>query len=173
MKNSILKNGIVGGVLTSLMMGFVTFYMKTNPEAEPNMIFVILTMIFANLFIILGIINYQKKHTENYSILKSILVGSLISLIISTIYVGVWLIIYYNFFSDFMEHYAEIVLKRTNPSELSKVTAEMNQMKEWYKSPIMIILLTYMEILPIGILVSLSTSITLFFIQKKKNIVEN
>lgn len=59
-----------------------------------------------------------------------------------------------------------MILKKANPEELAAKTAEMNQMKAWYKNPLMIILLTYMEILPIGIVVSLIGSLIL----KKKSI---
>lgn len=65
-----------------------------------------------------------------------------------------------------MEQYSEMILKKANPEELAAKTAEMNQMKAWYKNPLMIILLTYMEILPIGIVVSLIGSLIL----KKKSI---
>ena len=54
-----------------------------------------------------------------------------------------------------MDQYGEMVLKNTKPENLAAKTAEINQMKEWYKNPIMVILLTLMEILPIGIVVSL------------------
>lgn len=60
-----------------------------------------------------------------------------------------------------MEQYSEMVLKKTNPEEFEAKTSEMNQMKEWYKNPIMIILLTLMEILLIGIVFSLICALVL------------
>src|SRR3970040_377810 len=130
-------------------------YMKTYPDREPSAIVGFGSMLLAFTFVILGI--KQQRETNNGVITfgKAFLTGLSISLVISTIYVLVWLIIYYNFFPDFMEQYSKMVLKNTSPEDLAAKTAEMNQMKEWYKSPIMIILLTFMEILPIGIVVSL------------------
>ena len=54
-----------------------------------------------------------------------------------------------------------MVLKNTKPELVAEKTAEMNQMKAWYKNPVMVILLTYMEIFPIGILYTLVSSIVL------------
>ena len=48
-----------------------------------------------------------------------------------------------------------MAIKKANPDELAKITEEMNSFKEMYKNPIMVILLTYLEILPIGIIFSL------------------
>jgi F0F1-type ATP synthase assembly protein I len=155
MKNIILKNGIFGGIIVSIVMISMTLYMKANPEHEPNAIIGFSSMLLAFIFVILGI---KKKRETNSGVItfsKAFLTGLSISLVISTIYVIVWLIVYYNFFPNFMEQYSEMVLKNTNPEELVAKTSEMNQMKEWYKNPIMIILLTLMEILPIGIIVSL------------------
>jgi hypothetical protein len=155
MKNSILKNGIFGGIIVSIVMISMMLYMKTYPDREPSAIVGFGSMLLAFLFVILGI--KQQCETNNGVITfgKAFLTGLSISLVISTIYVLVWLIIYYNFFPDFMEQYSKMVLKNTNSEELAAKTAEMNQMKGWYKNPIMIILLTFMEILPIGIVVSL------------------
>lgn len=155
MKKNILKNGVFGGIIVSIVMISITIYMKTYPNYEPSAIIGFGSMLLAFIFVILGI--KQQRETNNGVITfgKAFLTGLGISLVISTIYVLVWLIIYYNFFPDFMEQYSKMVLKNVSPDELASKTAEMNQMKEWYKSPIMIILLTFMEILPLGIVVSL------------------
>jgi hypothetical protein len=60
-----------------------------------------------------------------------------------------------------MDYYSEMVLKNTKPDEIAAKTSEMNQMKEWYKNPIMIILLTLMEIFPLGIVISLFAALVL------------
>ena len=54
-----------------------------------------------------------------------------------------------------MEHYCDLALKQTPPEELAAKKAEMEQYKEMYKSPIGVILLTYMEIFPIGVIFTL------------------
>jgi hypothetical protein len=154
MKNNILKNGILGGIIASIVMASMVFYMKANPEQEPNMIIGFTGMLLAFIFVILGI--KQERETNNGSITfgRAFLTGLGITLVISTMYVLVWLVIYYNFFPDFMDKYGEMALKNAKPEEFSAKTAEINQMKEWYKNPLMIIILTYMEILPLGIVVS-------------------
>lgn len=162
MKSIILKNGIFGGIIVSLVMISMTLYMKTYPDCEPSAIIGFGSMLLAFIFVILGI--KQQRETNNDGSItfgKAFLTGLSISLVISTIYVLVWLIIYYNFFPDFMEQYSNMVLKNTSPEELAAKTAEMNQMKEWYKNPIMVILLTLMEVFPIGIVVSLIGALVL------------
>jgi len=166
MKNIVLKNGLIGAAVVSSFMIGVTFYMKTHPNNEPNATLGFTSMILAFAFVIIGIIQQRKADDGVITFGKAFLTGLYISLIIATIYVILWLIIYYNFFPDFMEKYTSMVLKNTKPNEIAAKTAEMNQMKEWYKSPIMITLLTYMEILPIGILVSLISALIL---KKKAN----
>lgn len=161
MKNNILKNGILGGIIVSIVMISMTLYMKTYPDREPSSIVGFGSMLLAYIFVILGM--KQQRETNNGVITfgKAFLTGLSISLVISTIYVLVWLIIYYNFFPDFMEQYSKMVLKNTSPEELAAKTADMDQMKEWYKNPILVILLTLMEVFPIGIVVSLICALVL------------
>lgn len=161
MNNNILKNGIIGGIIVSVVMMCVTLYMKANPDYEPSAIVGFSSMLLAFIFVILGIKKERENNNGHLTFGKGFLTGLYISLVISTIYVLVWLIIYYNFFPDFMEQYSAMVLKNTSAEELAAKTEDMNQMKELYKSPIMIVLLTYMEILPIGIIVSLIGALVL------------
>jgi len=118
-------------------------------------------MLLAFTFIVIGIIQVKKSDGGFITFSKAFLTGFLISLIASFIYVIVWLIIYYNFFPNFMDQYGEMVLKNTKPENLVAKTTEINQMKEWYKNPVMIILMTLMEIFPIGIVVSLVSALIL------------
>ena len=161
MNNIILKNGLIGGIIVSIFMGFTTMYMKSNPEVEPSMFVGFASMILSFFFVVWGI--KQQRDTNNgiISLGKGFVTGLLISLVISTIYVFVWLVIYYNFFPNFMDHYADIAIKNADPKDLAIVTEEMNTYKEYYKSPLMIILLTFMEILPLGIVVSFISALVL------------
>lgn len=155
MKNIILKNGIFAGLIVSGFMAAMTLYMKANPEMEPSMVVGFAGMIVAFSFIIIGIKQQRTANNGSITFGNAFLTGFLISLIASAMYVVVWLIIYYNVFPNFIEHYSEMMIKKAKPEDLAKVTEEMNQYKEWYKSPIMVVLLTLMEILPMGIVVSL------------------
>jgi hypothetical protein len=166
MKKSIHKNGIFGGIIVSIVMISMTLFMKTYPDREPNVIIGFGSMLVAFAFVIRGIKQERETNSGVITFGRAFLSGLSISVLISTIYVIVWLIVYYNFFPNFMEQYSEMILKKANPEELAAKTAEMNQMKAWYKNPLMIILLTFMEILPIGIVVSLIGSLIL----KKKSI---
>jgi F0F1-type ATP synthase assembly protein I len=154
MQNNIFKNGILGGIIVSIAMISMIWYMKAYPDREPSAIIGFASTFLAFIFVILGIKQERKINNGIITFKRAFLTGLGISVVISTIYVLVWLVIYYNFFPNFMEKYCEMVLKNTNPEELAVKTTEMNQMKEWYKNPLMIILLTYMEILPIGVVVS-------------------
>ena len=161
MVNNIFKNGIFGGIVAAIVMASMVFYMKANPGVQPNAIIGFISMLLAFSFLILGVKKQREINKGAITFGKAFLTGLGISLIISTIYVLAWLVIYYNFFPDFMEKYGEMVLKNTKPEELVAKTTEINQMKEWYKSPLMVILLTYMEIFPLGIVVSLIAGLIL------------
>lgn len=166
MNKIVLKNGLFGSLIVSTLLLSVTFYMKANPEKEVSMFFGFAGMLLAFIFVVLGI--KQQRDTNNgfISLGKAFLTGFWITLIISTIYVVVWLIIFYNFFPNFAEHYTDMAIAKASPDEVAQVTEEMNSFKEMYKNPIMVILLTYMEILPLGIVFSLISALIL----KKKQI---
>lgn len=166
MNKIVLKNGLFGSSIVTALLLSVTFYMKANPEKEVSMFFGFAGMLVAFIFVVLGV--KQQRDTNNgfISLGKAFLTGFWITLIISTIYVIVWLIIFYNFFPNFAEHYTDMAIAKASPDEVAQVTEEMNSFKEMYKNPIMVILLTYMEILPLGIVFSLISALIL----KKKQI---
>ena len=166
MNKIVLKNGLFGSLIVSTLLLSVTFYMKANPEKEVSMFLGFAGMLLAFIFVVLGI--KQQRDTNNgfISLGKAFLTGFWITLNISTVYVVVWLIIFYNFFPNFAEHYTDMAIAKASPDEVAQVTEEMNSFKEMYKNPIMVILLTYMEILPLGIIFSLISALIL----KKKQI---
>ena len=166
MNNIIVKNGLLGSGIVSALLISITMYMKSNPEKEVSMMIGFAGMLLAFLFVALGIKQQRNASNGLISFGKAFLTGFWITLIISTIYVLVWLVILYNFFPNFAEHYTDMAIAKASPDELTKVTEEMNSFKEMYKNPIMVILLTYMEILPLGIVFSLISALIL----KKKQI---
>lgn len=161
MNKIILKNGLFGSIIVSALLVFVTMYMKANPEKEVSMLIGFAVMTLAFFFVVWGIKQQREANNGVISFGKAFMIGFWISLIISTIYVLVWLIILYNFFPNFAEHYTDMAIAKASPDEVVKVTEEMNSFKEMYKNPIMVILFTYMEILPLGIVVSFISALIL------------
>jgi hypothetical protein len=161
MNKIVLKNGLFGGLIVSIVMVYVTLTMKANPDNEPSIVIGIASMLFAFFFVVWGIKQQREANGGIITFGKAFVTGLLISVVISTIYVLVWLVIYYNYFPNFMEQYSEMSIKKASPEDLASVTAEMETYKEYYKSTIMIILLTFMEILPIGIVVTVISAFTL------------
>jgi hypothetical protein len=150
----LIAGGIVAGVLScSLLMSNGTM------DFENGMLLGYASMLLAFSLVYVGIKNARDKYGDGViSFGGAFKTGFYISLIASTMYVLVWLIAYYFFIPDFMDKYATHALKQAQESglsqlEIDKKAAEMLQYKEMYKNPLFVILLTYMEILPIGLVI--------------------
>ena len=167
MKKLVFVYGIIAGLIVTAMMAFSTGYFCTRGDFEGGMIYGYASMILAFSMIFVGIRSYRNNHNEGIiSFGKAFKIGLYISLISSTIYVVGWLINYYFFIPDFMDKYAAAMIAKAKASgmdaaELAKQTAQMAQMKEWYKNPLFIILMTYVEILPVALLISLIAALIL------------
>lgn len=176
MKKIVLRYGLIAGLIVSLFMMIGMLICHKNPDFEGSMVLGYASMLAAFTFIFLGIRKQRNQH-GNGSITfgKAFMTGLYIALISSTMYVVVWLIVYYGFMPDFMDKYAEHALKKAadsgaSPAELEKMTAEMAGYRDMYKNPLGVILLTYMEILPLGLIVTLISALILKRKPKPENL---
>lgn len=167
MKRIVLVYGIIAGLIVTGMMAFSTGYYCTRGDFEGGMIYGYSAMIISSSMIFVGIKSFRDKQnggTINFG--KAFKVGLYISLVASTIYVIGWLINYYFFIPDFMDKYAAAMIGKAKASgisaaELAEKTAYMEKMKEWYKNPLFVILMTYVEILPVTLVISLISALIL------------
>jgi len=167
MKKNILVFGLISGLIVTAMMVYSAAKCYANDDFEGNIFLGYATMVVAFSMIFVGIKNFRDKF-QNGAITfgKAFKIGLYISLIASTIYVGVWLIDYYLFIPDFMDKYTAHVLKQIKSSgastaEINQKTVEMAGYKEMYKNPVYVILLTYFEVLPVGLVISLLSALIL------------
>ena len=167
MKKNVLIFGLLSGLIASSMLIVAAVQCYNNKDFSGNMVMGFTLMILAFSFIFVGIKNYRDKFNNGViSFGKAFKIGISIALIASTVYVITWLIAYYGFIPDFMDKYAAHVIDQAKAAgksavEISKATAEMADYKEMYKSPIGVILLTYMEILPVGLVITLISALIL------------
>ena len=92
--------------------------------------------------------------------LRALSIGLLITAIASVFYSVTWMVVYHTIMPDFMDKYAahaidNLTKKGASATEISNKAAEMNQFKEMYKNPVTMFLLTFMEPMPVGIIMSL------------------
>jgi hypothetical protein len=168
MKKTVIVCGLIAGLIsTSLFIGLMILGKADHDDFENGMIYGYTLMILAFSLIFVGTKITRDKHNDgSISFGKAFRIGLYITLIASTIYVMVWLIDYYVFIPDFADKYAAQAVEKLKTSGASQVeiankTAEMAKFSEMYKNPFFNALLTYSEILPVGLLVSLISAWTL------------
>ena len=171
MKKNIIIYGLIAGLIVSALMAVNLSMVSKSGDFENSVLIGYASMVIAFSLIFVGVKNYRDKYNGGViSFGKAFKVGFFITLIASTIYVIVWLIEEHFFFPDFMEKYTAHELNKLQASgisaaKLASKTKELEQAKEWYKNPVLRILMTYAEILPVGIVVTLISS----FILKRKS----
>lgn len=167
MKKIVIVFGIIAGLIVATLMTINVNRSYNSQNFESSMYLGYASMLLAFSFIFVGVKSYRDKHNNGIiSFGKAFKIGVLICLIASTFYVVAWLIDYYLFIPDFMEKYAAHVLaeaKRNgeSPQEIALQAKDMAGYKQMYKNPLFIILLTYIEILPLGLVVSLISALIL------------
>ncbi|MFY7918836.1 MAG: DUF4199 domain-containing protein, partial [Chryseotalea sp.] len=123
------------------------------------------SMLAAFSLIFVALKNYRDKQNGGViSFGTAFKNGLLIALVTSTVYVVAWLIYFTYFSPDFIEKYAQATLSAM--AKEGKSAAEMKEFAEMYKNPLINAAVTYTEILPVGIIVSLLAALIL---KKKPN----
>ena len=167
MKKNVLVFGSLSGLVIAVCMIISSTLCYNNPNYEGSMIVGYASMLLAMCFVFVGIKNFRDKYNNGVITFgKAFMTGFYIALISSTVYVLIWLVEYYVFMPDFMEKYMQHVLEQAKASgmgeaEYNKQVQEMSTYADMYKSPVGVILLTYMEVLPVGLLVTLISALIL------------
>lgn len=171
MKKTVWVFGLISGLLITGMMLYSILKIYRGDNFKGNDVLGYAAMIIAFSFIFVGIKNYRDKYNQGViSFGKAFKIGLLITLVASTMYVAVWLVDYYFFVPDFIDKYTVCVLndaKRDGATEaqLAQKTSEMASFAKMYENPLFVILITYLEVFPVGLIVSLTCALIL----KKKN----
>jgi hypothetical protein len=167
MKRTVLVFGSVSGLLIAAwMVGTIAYCYSVN-NYQGSMLVGYAAMLLALSLVYVGVKNYRDKENAGViSFAKAFQIGLLISLVASTVYVIAWTIDYHLFVPDFMERYSAQYLQDlqkggATTSEIASKARELNSMKELYKNPLMVILFTYLEILPVGLFVSVISALLL------------
>jgi hypothetical protein len=162
MKRIVIVNGLIAGAIVSLM--FVISYPLTHNGTlsnEGSMIVGYTSMVIALSLVFVGIKSYRDQYLKGVITFgRSVAVGILITLIASVMYAGTWEIYYNTVASDFMEKYTASYLDKmkkegASDAEIAQERAEMEEFNEQYKNPFIRFGVTLMEILPVGIIITL------------------
>ena len=177
MKKNIIIYGLIAGIVVSVLMLLSVNSVSHNEgnfDYNRSLLIGYASMLIAFSLVYVGIRNYRDKYNGGViSFGKAFKTGIMIVLIASTIYVVAWLIDYFFFMPDFMEKYSAHMLDQLKASgasqtEIDKQAQEMADFARKYKNPFFNAMMTYMEILPVGLIVTLISSLVL-----KRKIVKN
>jgi len=167
MKKNVLVFGSLIGIIFASFMVYAAAECYTNPDMESNDVAGYAGMIAVFSFIFIGVKNYRDKYNGGVITFgKAFKTGLYITLIASTIYVGVWLIDYYIFIPDFLDKYIPHVLKEASrqgatQAEVTEKAAQMASFKEMYKNPLFVVLASYAEVFPLGLIITLVSALIL------------
>lgn len=170
MKKNIIIYGLIAGIVVSALMLFIVNYMsfcEGSVDYNTSMLIGYASMLIAFSLVFVGIRNYRNKYNAGViSFGKAFKIGILIVLIASTIYVLAWLIDYYFFIPDFAEKYSahmldELKASGASQAEIDKEAKEMANFARMFKNPFFNAMMTYVEILPVGLIVTLISSLIL------------
>ncbi|HEX6649155.1 MAG TPA: DUF4199 domain-containing protein [Pyrinomonadaceae bacterium] len=175
MKRIVLTFGLIGGALLSLMMA-ATIPFIDQIGFSRGMVIGYTTMVLAFLFVFFGIRSYRENvGNGQISFGRALGVGFLIMLICCICYVITWEIIYFNFLPDFADKYAAHMIESARASgapaaEIAKQVDEMNRFKSLYSNIFFNVAMTFLEPLPVGLVMTL---ISAAILRKRKRDLQN
>ncbi len=160
MKRIVLTFGLIAGGVLSAMMAITTPF-ADQIGFDKGAIIGYTSMVVAFLMVFFGIRSYRDGVGKGaVSFGRAFRIGITITAIASVCYVATWQVVYYNFAPDFTDKYAAYALEKDRAAgkseqELAAKAEELAKFKEMYKNPLVNIGLTFLEPLPVGLLMTL------------------
>lgn len=158
-----LISGAIAGALMWILMGTVN---TGSIDFDNGMIWGYATMIIALSLVFFGIKSYRDNHGGRITFFKGLQVGILISLISAVCYAASWELYYPKVGDEFMQKYTAYYLDKmkkdgASDEEVEKARVESEQFMVLYKNFVVRFAMSLMEILPVGLIVTLLSALLL------------
>jgi hypothetical protein len=160
MRRTVLTFGLIaGGILSVVMLATIPFMDRIG--FDHGEVIGYTTMVAAFLLIFFGIRSYRDNVGGGWvSFGRAFAVGAQIVVVASVCYVATWELIYYKLAPDFIAKYQAHAIEKARASgagqaAVDKKAAEMQRLAEMYRNPVINVAITFIEPLPVGLIIAL------------------
>jgi hypothetical protein len=175
MRKIVLTFGLIaGGILAATFLIALAFHDAIG--FDRGMVVGYTSMVLAFLLIFFGVRSYRDNVAGGrVGFGRALAVGLLIGVVASSCYVLTWEVIYFGTKSDYIEKYQAHVIEKArrageSPAAIAAKQAEMAKFAEMYRNPLINSAITFMEPLPVALVVALVSAGVLS--RRKKNVPE-
>ncbi len=161
MRKVVLTYGIIAGFIISIFIVLMGLFAWSDGDFSGGEVLGYSSMIITFSMIFFGIRSYRQNMGGGYVTFgRAFLIGLYITIIASVFYVITWKIYSAIALPDFADKYAACVINNAKKSGASAAviaekTKDMEDWKKLYANPFYEIGMTFMEIFPVGLVVSL------------------
>jgi hypothetical protein len=160
MRKIVLTFGLIAGAILGAMM-LLTIPFMDRIGFDKAAIIGYTTMVLAGLMTYFGVRAYRDEVAGGtVSFGRAFQVALLITAVSTVCYAATWQLVYHKITPDFLERYtAHVIAKEraagSSDAQIAKKAAEMEEFGEMYKNPLIRMPITFTEMFPVGVLVSL------------------
>ena len=158
--------GLIAGAVMAVMM-FVNMQLLDRIGFDKGVVVGYTTMVIAFLMIFFGIRSYRDNvGGGSISFGRALSIGVLITVVAGLCYVAAWELVFYKFSPDFPDKYAAYEVEKVRKSGAPQTAVdakaqEMAEFKEMYKNPLINSAWTFLEPLPVGLIMTLISALLL------------
>ena len=166
MKKTVLTFGLIAGLVICVLMGG-SLLVADKIGSGHSMLLGYTMMVASFLLVYFGIRSYRDNNLGGQiSFGRAFTCGLLITLITTICYVAMWEIVYFNFMPHFMDSYFAAQIHKVQSAGLDPATtaarvAAIQQSQQSYQNPLVNMAYTFMEPLPVGLLITLISAVVL------------
>jgi hypothetical protein len=160
MRKTVLTFGLISGAISAVtLLATIPFIDKIGFDKGEILGYALIVL--SALLVFFGVRSYRENVAEGrLTFARGFAVGILIVLISNFFYVAAWEVVYFKFMPDFAEKYGAHMVDRAKSSgaseeKIEQTRREMKEFKEMYDKPAMNVAVTFMEVFPIGLGVTL------------------
>ena len=159
MKKTALTFGLISGAILSAMMLAVLPFQDAIGFDRGEVIGYT-SMVIAFLLIFFGVRSYRDRFGGYLGFGRAFAVGAMIAGVASICYVATWQVVYYKLAPDFVTKYQAYQVEKAraggaSEAEVAQKKAEMDEFAELYRNPFINAAITFVEPLPVGLVVAL------------------
>lgn len=161
MRRYVLIMGSISGLILIVMMFLTAPFFGEEIDFDSAQWLGYISMIVALSTIFIGIKSYRDKEAGGFiGFGRAFQVGLYITLVASVLYVAGWMVYANTAGAGFMDSYFEYSVEKIRNSgaseaDIQEQIANMENWKDLYMNPLVQIGVTFMEIFPVGLLITL------------------